>query len=452
VLELVNNPDEEDGGAHAEPEKPTDAPGLGGSSRVALWVGLGFFFCFIVFAAFAPISGGAIASGIISPDGSRRVVQHLEGGIIDRILVRDGDRVKAGDPLLALSGTQTETERNIARSRLLTFQAMMARLEAEQFGERDIQFPFKATDMTEPRIRQLVDRQRNLLSQSLDLKAAREGLLSERIGQLAAEIEGLENSIVSLRQQQIYLREEIAGAQQLTDKGLYAKPRMLALKREETNIEGQVATSQATIARLRGQISETKVQLLETEAQRQADLARQMAETRAELDAAEERMIATEDVLSRTVVRAPIDGQIVNLRYKTIGGVVRSGEPIVDVVPLDERLIIEARVKPTDIDIIAPGQTASVTFSALSQDGMPQIKGDVLTVGADTMADERTGESFYIARIEVPPEMLEKLGINGKLAPGMPADVMITTNKRTLLQYITRPLTGTFRKAFREDN
>lgn len=456
MLEIGNIFDEDgkDKTPTVEPEKPTDSPGLGGSSRVALYVAFAFFAAFSLFATFAPISGGAIASGVISPEGRRKTVQHLEGGIIDRIMVREGQIVKANDELLVLNETQALAERNIARSRLVTFQAILARLEAEQFSEETIIFPFSDEELNNPRIAAVVTRQKNLLKQSLDLKSAREGLLDERISQLYAEIAGLDASILALREQEILLREEIEGNLTLVEKGIYNEknPRLSSLRREQSAALGQVSTSQSTIARLRGQISELKVQKLEVEAQRQSDLATKLAETRAELDAAEERYTAAEDILSRTVVRSPIDGRVVNLRFSTIGGVVGSGQEIVDIVPSDERLIIEARVKPTDIDIIAAGQQATVTFSALSQSGIPQIKGDVLTVSADTLSDERTGETYFLAQIEVPPETLEEVGISGKLSPGMPADVMIATNSRTLLQYISQPLTGTFRKAFREDN
>ena len=441
-------------GVRAAPEKPTDQPGLGGSTKIALYVGMAFFAAFAAFATLAPISGGAIASGVISPEGRRKVVQHLEGGIIDRIMVREGMDVSQGDPLLSLNETQSLAERNIAYSRLVTYQAILARLEAEQFGNDTIIFPFTVEQQEDPRVSAIMQRQQNLLAQSLDLKSAREVLLDERIDQLRAEISGLDASILALRQQEILLREEIDGVIYLIEKGVYneTNPRLSSLKREQAGALGQISTSKSTIARLRGQISELKVQKLEVEAQRQSKLATDLAEARAELDTAQERYVAAEDVLSRTVVRSPIDGQVVNLRFSTIGGVVGPREPIVDIVPNDERLIIQARVKPTDIDIIHTGQQATVTFSALSQDGIPQIKGDVLTVSADTLSDERTGETYFLAEIEVPPETLEEIGISGKLTPGMPADVMIATNSRTLLQYISRPLSGTFRKAFREEN
>jgi HlyD family secretion protein len=431
-------------------EKPTEEPGLGGSLKWAIYGGVGFFAAFFIFAAFAPISGGALASGIISPEGSRRIIQHPEGGIISRILVKDGAVVKKGDALLTLNETQFQAERNITLSRLQTLKVMEARMEAEQLGIREIIIPFEPSP-EDAQIQSFIKRQKTLLKQSLDLAEARAGLTVQRAAQVRSEIEGLNGSIDSLRGQQVYLRQEIRDAEILTEKELFARPRLLALRREETNIDGQVATAQASIARLRGQISEIKVQRLELEAQRQSDLASQLAEIRAELSENEERFVANEDVLSRTVVRAPIDGTVVNLQYRTIGGVVSPAQPILDIVPSDERLIIVAQVNPIDIDIIRAGQTAKVTFSALPR-SLPQIDGNVLQVDADVNVDERTGLSTFTARVEVPQETLDELNITGKLKPGMPAEIMIETESRTLLEYLWQPFQDTFRRGLRESD
>lgn len=435
-----------------EPEQPTEEPGLGGSLKWAVYTAFGFFSALLVFAIFAPISGGALATGQISPEGSRRVVQHLEGGIISRILVDDGDRVKQGDALLTLNETQTLAERNVLRARVNTLKVMEARMEAEQLSERDIILPLGLPE-SDAQLESFIRRQRTLLTQSLDLAAARGGLLSERTGQLRSEIEGLESSIVSLRQQQIIIRREIAGLNELVGKGIYndKSPRLLGLEREEANIDGQVAQSQAAIARLRGQMSEINVQRLELEAQRQSDIAAQLAEVRAQLAESEERLIAAEDVLERTTLRAPVDGTVVNLRYRTVGGVVPGTQPVVDVVPENEKLIIVAQVSPTDIDIIRPGQIAKVTFSALPR-SLPQIDGNVLTVSADTKVDEATGMAFYEARVQVPQETLDELNITGNLYPGMPAELMIKTESRTLMQYLIQPFQDTFRSALRESD
>jgi len=435
-----------DPGALAVPDRPE----LGGSMKWVFYGALAVFSALFVFASFAPLAGGALAPGVISPDGSRRVVQHLEGGIISRILVRDGDMVSKGDPLLTLNETQRLADRNIARSRQQTLQVMEARLEAEQLSRRKLVLPFEiAAD--DSQMHTFAKRQQTLLDQSLGLIRARGSLFSQRSDQISSEITGLDGSITSLHQQRTLLAEEISGAEILTEKGLYSKPRLLALKREDTNLEGQIASAQAGIARLQGQISEIGVQRIEMETQRQADLARELAEIKAELVTIQERLIAAEDVLSRTIVRAPIDGQVMALRYQTIGGVIRPGEAIVDIVPRDERLIIEARVLPTDIDIVRPGQTAKITFSALRR-SLPQFEGTVMRISADTIIDERTGQSFYAADIEVSQADLDLQGIGDSLTAGMPADVMIETESRTVLQYLIQPFSDSFRKGMRESN
>jgi len=211
-------------------ETATEEPGLGGAMKWAIYGGVGFFLFFLLFAAFAPISGGALATGVISPDGSRRTVQHLEGGIISRIIVRDGDMVQQGDPLMALNETQILAERNITRSRLQTLKVMEARMEAEQIGMRELILPFDVP-AADTQLTNFVKRQQTLLTQSLDLAEARSGLFNQRAAQIRSEVEGLNGSIDSLRGQQVYLRDEISGAMELTAKGLYAKPRLLALRR-----------------------------------------------------------------------------------------------------------------------------------------------------------------------------------------------------------------------------
>lgn len=431
-------------------ETATETPGLGGTLKWAIYGTVGVFTALLLFAFLAPISGGALAVGIISPEGSKKIVQHFEGGIISRILVEDGDVVKEGDPLITLNETQIQAERNITRSRLNTLKVMEARMESEQLGLRELTVPFKPSP-DNVQINNFIKRQQTLLNQSLDLSEARSGLFTERAAQMRSEIEGLNGQIDSLRGQQVYLRQEIRDAEILTEKELFARPRLLALRRQETSIDGDVANAQAQIARLRGQISEIGVQRLELEAERQAELARQLAEVRAEIAENEERLIAAEDVLSRTIVRAPIDGTVVNLQYKTVGGVVSPAQPILDIVPSNERLIIEADVLPTDIDIIRPGQVAKITFSGLPRT-LPQIDGNVLQVNADSTIDERTGIAYFKARIEVPQETLEEFGLDTVLSPGMPADVMIKTESRTLMQYILQPFNDTFRKGLRQTN
>ena len=427
-----------------------DTMALGKSLKWGIGVALFILIGAVVWAALAPISGGALATGQISPDGSRRTVQHLEGGIIDRIMVRNGDVVTAGDPIIALNETRNLAERNIILGKLRSLRADEARLEAAQYSLPEIVFPFDEGELSDPQVQELVTRQQRFFQQSKNLHEARVALLNERIEQYRAEIRGLRATITSVKAQQVLLREEMDDAAYLLEQGLSRKPRLLAMQRMDADFDGQVANAEATIARLEGQISETRAQILELEAERLEKNASQLAEVRVEIQSSMERLDAAEDVLNRTLVLAPISGEVVNLRFSTDGGVVRPGEAIVDIVPNDEALVIEARISPTDVDIVEPGLSARIVFSALPQRGLPTIEGEVTSVSADALVDEVTGMSYFTARIEVDQDLLDRYGLTPKLSVGMPAEVMITTETRTVLEYLLEPLVESTRRAFRE--
>jgi HlyD family secretion protein len=427
-----------------------DRPAFGNTTRMATYVALLLFVAMFGFAAFAPISGGALAFGTVNPDSSRRVVQHLEGGIISDILVRDGDIVQAGDPVVVLDRTQALADRNISRAKLQTLKIKEMRLTAEMAGER--QMNLSDVDFgVDPRLSNVAQSETELLEKSVDLLRTRLELSREREQQYRSEIRGLNAAIASLSTQQDLLNQEIASAQTLVDKQLFAEPRLLALKREEAAINGQILTHRSDILRIEGQISELIVQRTETTSTRRSEIAAEMAEIKSERIQTEEVFTANQETLARTTVTAPVTGTIVELRYKTLGGVVRPGEPIVDIVPLADELIIEAQVSPNDIDIVSPGLTARVTFSTLRRD-LPQIDGTVLRVSADALVEEKTGATYFKAEVSVPRETLENLDIEDKIVPGIPADLMIVTETRTILDYLIQPLQDSMRRAFKEAN
>jgi HlyD family type I secretion membrane fusion protein len=427
-----------------------DRPAFGNTTRIATYGTLLLFAAMFAFAAFAPISGGALAFGTVNPDSSRQVVQHLEGGIIAEILVRDGDIVQAGDPLVILDNTQALADHNISRAKLQTLKIKETRLTAEMAGDREMDF--SGIDFSvDPRLSDVARSESDLLEKSIDLSRTRLELSRERELQYRSEIEGLTAAIKSLGTQQDLLNQEIESAQKLVDKQLFAEPRLLALKREEAAISGQMLTHRSDIMRIEGQISELVVQRTEMISARRSEIAEEMAEIKSERVQTEEVFTTNEETLARTMVKAPITGTIVELRYKTLGGVVRPGEPIVDIVPLADELIIEAQVSPNDIDIVSPGLTARVTFSTLRRD-LPQIDGTVLRVSADALVEEKTGATYFKADVSVPRETLELLNIEDKIVPGIPADLMIVTETRTILDYLIQPLQDSMRKAFKEAN
>ena len=276
------------------PESDTQL--FGASLRWAVYGAAVVFTILILFAAFVPLAGGAIASGVVSPEGSRRTVQHLEGGIIVQLNVRDGDIVSSGSTLVVLDETQSLAEYNIALNRLRTLQVNEARLEAQRLAIDEMTLPFDL-ELQDEWVRALVTKQTELLLQTIDHKQARIRIIAERAGQYMSEIEGHESSILSFNGQIALLGDEIESGERLFALGAYAKPRLLSLKREATDLNGRVATTRATIAGLQGALNENSAERLEFEAAYQTEIATELADIRSEIAGVSEELAALEDVL-----------------------------------------------------------------------------------------------------------------------------------------------------------
>lgn len=402
-------------------------------------------------AALAPLASAAVASGVISPDGSRRTVQHLEGGIIDRILVRDGDRVEAGDPLLILRDIQASAQYDQLLGQYTSLAGAQARLLAEQAGRPKIDFPEDLmARVSEPEVAEIIKIQNQLFDSRRQSIESRESILKQRIAQLQEEIGGLEAQIESQTTQLSLIEEELADVSELVGKGLERRPRLLALQRTRAEIMGSLASNEAQIARSRQAIGEAELEILNLDVQRQDEVADELVRVQSELAMVQERLRASRDVLDRTVIEAPASGEVVQLRFKTAGGVISPGDPILDIVPEEDELLIDARVNPVDIDMVHPGLEAQVHLTAYRQRNLPRISGTVRTVSADALTDEHTGDRFYLARIEVDRERLHEIAPEIELVPGMPADVLIVTGERTALGYFLEPFLESLNRAFRE--
>ncbi|MEQ8405924.1 MAG: HlyD family type I secretion periplasmic adaptor subunit [Oceanicaulis sp.] len=443
--------------AASAPDESGDV--LSAIARPALIAGAvvaAFVAAFVGWGATAPISGGAIASGRISPEGSRRTVQHLEGGIIESFEVSDGDAVAPGDVLIVLRETQARASFQVLLNQQLLYEAQRARLRGEQAGRDAIDFSSRLLEAarTDPQIAELLDTQRELFTRRTELHANRQRVFRQRIAQLDAEIDGLREQIVSQNERLRLIGEEINDTRSLYERGLAPRPRLLALQREEASISEQRAANRAAIARAQQSIGEAEVSLLAADAQRLDQVSTELNEVQAQLSEVNERLLASEDVLDRTVIRAPIAGTVVNLRLKTEGGVIRPGEPILDIVPEEEALIISARLSPIDVDLVTIGQTAAVHLSALPQQSLPRIEGEVIGLSADALTDEQSGESYFNVRVRVDIAEIDRLsaqlGEDLTLTPGMPAEVLIVTGERTLVDYLIEPLRNSMRNALRE--
>jgi len=419
--------------------------------QIAATLSVVFLGGFCVWGSVAPIAGGSVAPGIISPDGSKKTVQHLEGGIIGKLLVRDGDVVRAGQPLLVLENIQPKATHDMLAAQYRTLLATRLRLEVEQANSEQFEIPPELQgEVADAKMALAIQAQRDLFRARYETHVARKRVLRQRIDQLEEQIRGFEAQAASASRQLQLITEELDAKEQLQRKQIITKPEILRLQRMQAEIEGRRGEYLATIARAKQQIGETRLEILTLDAERADQIASQLVQVRTELASVRERLSASEDILKRTVVTAPVSGTVVDLRFKTEGGIVRQGEEILDIVPSEDALLIDARVSPTDIDVVHAGLSAQIHLSAFSSRGLPRIQGLVRSVSADRLVDSQTHQAYYLARVEVDREELRRIDPHLDLIAGMPAEVLIVTRERTLFQYLFEPFFDTFRRSFRE--
>ena len=421
--------------------------GVGPTVAVGAVVVTLFLGGFGAWAAFAPLESAAIAPGIVSVNTKRKTVQHLEGGIVADIPVKEGDTVAAGQILLVLDDTQARTLFTLTESQYHSMAALRERLTAERDGLPHILWP--------EWLRHAVSGEDILVAQERIFEAGarllenQTAIYNQQIAQMREEIIGLEQEIKAQNQQLGLLEEELEGLSGLVEQGYEGKTRLLALKRRRAEIVGARARNRARIARVEQAMGETRLKIAELGSARMNRVVENLRETEARISDLRERLAAARHVLSRTHVVAPVSGTVMDIRVFTRGGVVGPGEPLMDIVPAGDELVIEARVEPTDIDVVHPGLPAQVRLTAFSQLTTPILSATVFQVSADSLFDERTGASYYEARVKLDRGQPELEGL--KLQPGMPAEVMIVTGKRTPLDYLLKPIVTSFGRALREE-
>ena len=431
-------------------------PALDGRLRGVTWTGNLLVSCFVVglgaWSTFAPLESAAIASGTVESESSRKTIQHLEGGIVREILVADGDVVHAGQVLISLDGTKPRAEVQSLQGQLWDAMAREARLQAEQHGDGRVSFPARLeTERTEnASVAAVLAAQQNIFETRRQVFQSQATVNREKRSQVEKEIEGLRAQESAASKRVEIAREEVETVTILVNKGLERRPRLLNLQREAADIEGRRGELAAQISRAEQVISESQATLLKLESDRQNEIAQSLREAQNQIFQIRERLQAAEDQLSRTAVKAPQDGVVTELRIHTPGGVIGAGEPLVDLVPRQDRLIVTARVRPEDIDVVRPGLSADVQLLPYNQRRVPRVEGVVTHVSADRLVDKRTDQPYYAAKIRVQdPQIAAIDGI--KIIPGMPTQVFIKTGRGTVALYALRPLLDSFSNAFRED-
>ncbi|RWC47879.1 MAG: HlyD family type I secretion periplasmic adaptor subunit [Mesorhizobium sp.] len=415
----------------------------------------GFAIMFLFFgvaggwAALAPLDSAAVAPGVIKVAGDRKLIQHLEGGIIAQLNAANGDIVKAGKLLIRLDNTQAKAQLDLIQNRIATREALAARLRAERDGKAEIEFDPTLLANSATAAKDAVAAQRDVFAaKHHNLKDERE-ILSQRHNQIEEEITGLRELILTEDKQIEAIEGETKDLQTLLDKGLTTRERSLLLRRQQREIEGERATNVAAIARAGSAMAEIDMQILNLNTVRLNEAVDELSKVEAELFDLRQQERASKDVLTRTDVVAPVDGIVMDLKVHTAGGVVKPGDTLMTIVPLGQQLVVEAMVKPEDVETIAPGQPARVSFPAFARYNLPPLDGVVEIVSADRMVEERSGAPYFAATVLIDKSELAKLE-GRKLLPGMSSEAMIRTGARTVLSYLAEPITQNFRRAMRE--
>lgn len=400
-------------------------------------------------AVFTEISGAVIARGNIAVESQVKRIQHREGGIVRDILVREGQEVSAGDPLLRLDDTRAKSNRSIIANQLAELKARRTRLEAERDGLEQIAFPARDDSLTPETYAEIE------LTQSLLLSARRGGVrnrqeqLQDQIEQLEKQITGFEIRLGTKKGELELIVDELAGVRQLYEKKLVTKNRISLLRREKTRIEGEYSELQSQIAGVEETISERRSQLLQLDEDTRQDTLQELQEVVSQIAELELQHVTVLDELDRLEIRAPQSGYVHQLEVHTVGGVVPPGETILQIVPRDDLLVVDAQVAPSDIDQLHVGQEAQIRFPGLDHRKTPRLAARVQTVAADQTYDTAANERYYRVRLTIDEEELSRL--NGQeLVPGMPVEAFVTTENRSVLSYLTKPIVDQIAHAMRE--
>ena len=406
---------------------------------------------FLAWATLAPLTEGVVAMGTVVVDTEHKTIQHLEGGIIENLYVREGSEVKAGDVLVELSETQNRAQLELLESRYYGRLAEINRLNAERLLKEEISFSDDLVALRDdPVIADILSVQENLFQVRRRQYYGQIEVLRHRITQLEEQVRGLEASRGALLREQTLIEQDLESLIALRDQQLIDEGVLINRQREYEQTIGRLGSLVADIAATRVKVGETRQEILQIEHGWGREVSDQINAAQQQWFETRERIASVSDVLQRTTIVAPQDGKVIGLTVHTLGGVIPPGSPIMNIVPTEDRLMVEGQVRPLDIDNVYPGQTARLRFSAFSWRTTPQVEGTVERVSPDAFRDEEAGNAYYIARIVVPEEEMARLG-DITIGPGMPVDIMFTGGERTAWSYLSDPLSDIMDKALVEE-
>ena len=429
-----------------------DLPKIKTSLKGPIVSGLTILLIFIVgatvWASSAKLASAIIAVGQLKVDSNRKQIQHLDGGIVNEIIVSDGQRVKKGDTLVILDPVQAKSSLGIVAGALFTAELKRSRLQAERDNTDQPDFTRFLHREHEDK-NSLIDAQQSLFSIRRSVQVSQQEILHQQIENLKSQISGFESQQASTQTQIEISKDELVNLRNLKARGLVGNERLLELERNLAQLEGRAGELVSSIASAKASIDEKRLELIRVKRSFHEQVLAELQDVESEIIDLQERANAATHHLQQMVVKAPVDGLIVGLNVHTLGGVVVPGQLLMEIVPDNDALIVEGQVLPTDVDDLRFGQNARVKLSGLQQRITPELTGKLMYVSADSILDERSGMNFFIIRVSIAAEELAKLPTE-QLIPGMPAEVFVQTGERTALEYLLQPLSDTIDRAWRE--
>ncbi|HEY2359390.1 MAG TPA: HlyD family type I secretion periplasmic adaptor subunit [Phenylobacterium sp.] len=404
-----------------------------------------------LWASLTPLASGITAQGDVRVESNRKTVRNREGGTVRQILVQEGQRVRAGQPMLLFNDVEPRASYDILQNQVDSLEVQSARFTAEATNRPTLEFPNDVmARMSDPRVAGMIRDQQFLFTTRAELFESQNSVLAQRLDQVQTQIEGQQAQVASVDEQIKLTDEEMGGYQKLYDQGFAPKPLILRYQRSLADLKGRKGSLIADIARLRQQGGETRMQVAANRDTRTSQAAEGLRDTQTKLADTMPRLAASKEALDHTVVRAPVDGFVFNLTQFTVGGVTGPGEVLMEVVPANAPIVVSAQILPTDIDKIRVGMDARVRFTGLNQRWHGPMAAKVVLVSADKIVNEKTGTSFYRADLRIDSKELTKLKQSAQITPGMPASVMVVTGEKTIMGSLLSPISDTIHGALHD--
>lgn len=403
-----------------------------------------------IMGAATDMSGAIISNGALVVESSVKKVQHPTGGVVKTLLVTEGAQVEAGDLLIHLDETVAQANLSAVTKSLWELEARRARLQSERDGMTEIAFPDEIAALPEDSPAQaIMSAERRFFQIRHDASDGQRHQLREQVSQLKEQITGLHDQLTAKQQESTLLSKELVGVEQLWEQRLVSITRLVTLQRDSARLLGEKGQLTAAIAQAKGKISETELKILQIDQDFRSDVARELADIRAKYAETIEKKVTARDQAEKLELRAPQAGVVHDLNIHTEGGVIAAGETVMTIVPDSDRLIVETRVPPQEIDQVKLGQSAVLRFTNFNQRTTPEVDGEVTRIGADVSREDKTGPTYFLVRIAIGQDQIAKFD-GARLMPGMPVEVFIRTGERTLLSYLLKPMADQMHRAFRE--